>query len=559
MMTNLANLIKVYQELVKAPGIGKLQKLNRKRQLKDLKSPPKGYTFDEEKALRVISFLEKLPHVKGELAGQKFKPEEWQKYDIVYPLFGWVDSAGNRRFKIAYLEMARKSGKSFLLSGIGLYMAFFDGEAGAEVYAIATKKDQAKIVFDMANGMKNATTLRKRIKTAYFKMTSKGNSVFAPLGADSKTLDGLSTHFCIVDEYHSHRNSDLYDVIKSSTGARKNSLMAIITTAGFNKASACYAEREYSEKILSGALINENHFVFIASIDKGDDPFNPLIWGKANPNLGVSNSLEDFRVAANEAKQKGGQTLTEFLTKRLNVWTNSSSVWVKDEDFELPKETLFDENELLGRTCYGGLDLSKTGDLSAYALTFPETDGTYKTIVRSYVPEKAYEERERGDNVYRAFKDNGTLTITPGNTIDYRMIFNDIVKDAQDFELVEMAYDRFLSAQIVTDLTAEGIDLIPFGQGFVSMSPPTAEIERLLLDKKLHHNNDPLLRWQLSNVIIEYDSAGNMKMSKKLSQAGSGGNTTTAKIDAWISIAMSLARTQLYSVSENETDFLDFF
>jgi len=448
------DLIKIYADLAKDPTIGDLQRLGRKRQLRDLKNPPDGYKFDEERADRVVRFLQKLPHVKGQLAGTLFILEAWQKYDIIYPLFGWItdDGSDRRRFKVGYNEMARKTGKSFLMSGIGLYMTFFDGEPGAETYAIATKKDQAKLVWDVANDMKNHTSLRKKIKTAYSAMTSKG-SKFAPLGSDSKTLDGLSTHFGIVDEYHSHKNSHLYDVIKSSTGARKNSLMLIITTAGFNKNSACYEERSYSERILRGQLDNENYFAFIASIDKKDDPFDPEVWKKANPNLGVSNSYEDFKIASKEARQKGGQTLVEFLTKRLNVWTNVSDVWIKDEDFTLDDTTLFNEDDLIGTECYGGLDLSKTSDLSAYALVFPQPDGGYRTIARAYIPERAYEERQGGDNIYQKFRDQGTLTVTPGNVIDYDQIARDIMDDMEKFDMREMAYDRYMSASIITTLT----------------------------------------------------------------------------------------------------------
>ncbi len=553
----MEELIVIYETLVKDPDIGELQRLGRIRQLNDLKTPPAGYKFDIEKANRVVKFLKLLPHVKGSLAGTLFDPEPWQIYDIIYPIFGWVtdDEKELRRFKVAYNEMARKTGKSFLVSGIGLYMTFFDNEPGAETYCIATKKDQAKLVWDVANDMKNRTDLRSKIKTSYSQLTGRGCK-FAPLGADSKTLDGLSTHFGIVDEYHSHKNSNLYDVIKSSTGARQNSLMMIITTAGFNKASACYDERQYSEKILRGQLDNIHHFAFISSIDKDDNPFDPSTWKKANPNLGVSNSLEDFKVAAKEAKQKGGQTLVEFLTKRLNVWTNVSDVWIKDEDFPLAEKTEFKEKDLENAPCYGGLDLSKTSDLSAYALVFPQSGGTFKTIVRSFVPEKSYRERQdTGDNMYQRFVDAGTLIVTPGNVIDYAIILKSIRKDMEFFDVKEMAYDRYMSAQIITELTDDGLETIPFGQGFVSMSAPTKMIETLILEKKLHHNNDPLLRWQLSNVVIDYDPAGNAKMTKATSKANTGGagnRGSNAKIDGWISIAMGLGRAALNMYYEEE-------
>ncbi len=551
-----SDLIEKYIDLEARPEIGELQRLGRARMLNDLRNPPAGYTFSIEKAERVRKFLEMLPHIKGQLAGKLLKLEEWQIYDIIYPLFGWVNEEDlkTRRFKIGYNEMARKTGKSFLVSGIGLYMAFFDGEPGAEVYCLATKKDQAKLVWDIANQMKNRTALKAYIRTAYNTMTWQGN-IFQPLGADSKTLDGLSTHLGIVDEYHSHKNSNLYDVIKSSTGARKNSMMLIITTAGFNKHSACYDEHEYSEKILRGTIKNENYFAFIASIDPNDDYYNPAVWKKANPNLGISNSIEDFTIASNEARQKGGQTLTEYLTKRLNVWTNVSDIWIKDEDYILPDETIFDEAELLGRECYGGLDLSKTSDLTAYALIFPYPDGIYKLITRAFVPERSFLDRSDGDNIYKRFEESGSLEVTPGNVIDYKIIEKRILEDMERFQIVEMAYDRYMSAQIISELTNEGLECIPFGQGFLSMSAPTKFIETLLLEKKLYHNNNDLLRWQLSNVVIDYDPAGNAKMSKASSKAGTGGSGnrgSNAKIDSWVATAMAVGRASLNVYLEDE-------
>ena len=547
-------LIEKYKALVKDKEIGELQKLGRKRQLKNLQNPPKGYKFSIAKAQRVVDFLQLLPHVKGQLAGQLFKLEEWQKFDIVYPLFGWVTDDENeyRRYKIAYNEMARKTGKSFLMSGIGIYMTWFDGEPGAETYIAATKKDQSRLVWDVAHDMVSHTTLKKRVKTAYTTMTFDGSKM-VPLGADSKTLDGLSCHCGIFDEVHAMKNSHLYDVIKSSTGARVNSLLLLITTAGFDKYSFCYEERTYAEKILKGQLENERYFAFIACLDKKDDPFDEGVWRKSNPNLNVSNSIEDFRAAAKEAKQKGGQALTEFLTKRLNVWMEASSVWVSDENFLISKDLDFEESDLFGEDCYIGLDLSKTSDLSAFSAVFPLANGEYKVISRAYVPEASFNDRKNGDNIYQSFVDEGTLTVTPGNIIDYNTIFEDIKKDMENFNVIELSYDRYMAFQIVTDLTNEGLDCIGFGQGFLSMSPPTKLLETLLLEKKLHHNNDALMRWQLSNVVIEYDAAANIKMSKASTKSNSGSDRGTAsKIDSWVATAMALGRASLNVYYEDE-------
>ena len=530
-------LIALQKRRVKDKNIGKLQRLGRERFLNDLThGESRGIYFDFKKADRVVRFIEMMKHIKGELAGENIKLEAWQKYDIIYPLFGLVIKKNNRwvrKYKIAYDEIARKNAKSMLASGIANYLAFGDKEGGAEVYAVATKKDQAKIVWETSDTMKNQSPLKNHVATAYTKMTMKlTESTYAPLGADSKTLDGLNVHGAIVDEYHAHPTSDLFDVIRSATGARNQPLLFIITTAGFSRTSPCYYEREYAIKILEGVLKNDSYFVFIATIDDGDDPFDEKVWIKANPNLKKSVKIEDFRDMAREAKDKPS-SLNNFLTKKLNIWTDSMNRWISTDKWNDSFSYEINEEKLKGRECYGGLDLSSTTDISALVYVFPKDNDEYDVLCRFWIPEDNMRERERKDKVpYSTWVRNGYMSATDGNVIDYAFIEHRIKEDCEKFDVKELAYDRWNSSALVTRLEEEGISqMIPFGQGFGSMSAPTKQIETLVLQKKLNHGNNPILNWMMSNVSLKTDPAGNKKIDKSKS---------SEKVDGAVSLAMGL-------------------
>ena len=530
-------LIAILKRRVKDKKIGRYQRLGRERFLNDLLYGEKrGVYFDIKAAERAVRFLEMMPHIKGELAGTKLKLETWQKYDIIFPLFGFmVKKNGHylRRFKIAYNEIARKNGKSMLASGIANYLAFGEMESGAEVYAVATKRDQAKIVWEVSDSMKNNSPLKKYVETAYTKMKMKiTGSVYEPLGADSKTLDGLNTHGAIIDEYHAHPNSDLYNVIRSSTGARKQPLIFIITTAGFNRLSPCYSERKYAIDILEGIVANDSYFVFIATIDDGDDPFDEKVWVKANPNLKISVSIEDFRDMAKEARDKPS-ALNNFLTKKLNVWTDSFSRWISTDKWNASFKYKINEDDLKGKECYAGLDLASTTDIAAFVLIFPKEENEYDVLCRFFIPEEGMRERSRRDKVpYETWVKQGYITATEGNVIDYDFIEHQIKKDCEKFNVKEIAYDRWGATQLITNLDNEGItQTVKFGQGFASMSAPTKQIETLVLQGKLNHGNNPVLTWMMSNVALQHDPSDNIKIDKAKS---------SEKVDGMVALAMAL-------------------
>ena len=544
----LDELIKKVEELTKDKKIGKLQRLARERFLNDLKrtKTDENLKFDIKKAERVVKFIQMLPYTKGAKAGKNIELQEWQIYDIIYPLFGFYikNDKGKwvRRFNKAYNEIARKNGKSELAAAIGLYLAFADGEIGAEVYTVATKRDQAKIVWEASEFMKNNSPLKKHVKTAYSKMImEQTNSKYEPLGADSKTLDGLNVHGAIIDEYHAHPNADLYNVIDSATGARENPLIFIITTAGFNKNSPCYEEREYAIKILEGIIEDDNYFVFIATIDDEDiekeNYWSEDIWRKANPNLGVSLYLDDFKRLARAAKEVPTK-LNNFLTKRLNVWTDSVTRWISTDKWNKSFRYVINEEDLKGKVCFGGLDLSSTTDISALVWLFKQENGEDEWIdvlCRFWIPQENMRERVRRDKVpYDVWAKQGWIKTTPGDVIDYDFIEAEIKKDFEKFKVRELAYDRWNATSIINNLMNEGIEnLVPFGQGFASMSAPTKELEMLVLKGKFNHGNNPVLKWMMSNVAIREDPAGNIKIDKAKS---------SEKVDGMVAAVMALGR-----------------
>lgn len=528
-------LINKIKKLAQDKSIGKYQRLCRERFLSDLETgEDRGIYFDFDLADRAVTFLEMMPHIKGELAGQRLVLEEWQKYDIIYPLFGFVverDGKWVRRYKIAYDEIARKNGKSMLASGIANYLAFGDGEQGAEVYAVATKKDQAKIVWEVSDSMKNKSALRKHINTAYTKMRFEAmDSSYEPLGADSKTLDGLNVHGSVIDEYHAHPNSDMFDVIRSATGARRQPLIFIITTAGFNKNSPCYSERKYAIDLLEGTLKNDSYFVFIAAIDEKDDPFDEKTWIKANPNLGTSVDIEDFRDMAREARDKPS-ALNNFLTKKLNQWADSTSRWISTDKWN--NSYTGEVNPQKGAICYAGLDLASTTDIAAMVLIFPKESGSFDVRCKFWVPRDTIYEREKADKVpYSQWVREGLIIATDGNVIDDKFIEASIKEEVEQYDMKLLAYDRWNSSSLIGRLEDDGItNLAPFGQGFASMSAPTKEIETLVLQQNLNHGNNDVLTWMMGNVAIKTDPAGNIKIDKSKS---------SEKVDGPVALAMAM-------------------
>jgi phage terminase large subunit-like protein len=496
----------------------------------------RGLYFDREAADRVIRFFAFCCHSKGELAGQAIQLEPWQQF-IFWVAFGWKRTVDNhRRFRTVYIELPRKNGKSTMMAGIGLYMLVADGEPGAEIYAAATKKDQARIVHADAIKMRDASpSLKKRIQKFRDNLSiPETNSKFIPLGADEDTLDGLNTHCNIIDELHAHKTRKVWDVLETATGARRQPMQVAITTAGFDKHSICWEQHTYSEKILSQIIDDDTYFAFIACLDEGADWEDEREWFKANPNLGISKKLDDMRRLAAKAKEQPA-ALNSFLRLHLDRWTKQDVLWMPMDRWNACNAAV-DAEELYGRECIGALDLASKTDLAALSLLFApvDDDEPWKLLQYFWCPEENAELRAKKDRVpYDVWIRQEFIKATEGNVTDYDFIRRDIGELASDYRIKEIAFDPWNATQLVTQLTGDGMEMVEFRQGFASMSAPTKELMAMVLGKKIAHGGNPVLDWMASNVTVRQDPAGNLKPDREKS---------TEKIDGIVTLIMAIGR-----------------
>lgn len=488
-----------------------------------------GRYFDKKAAMRAIRFVEKLKHTKGEWAGQRFRLEPWQQF-VLWNIFGWKNADGTRRFRYAYIEIARKNGKTALSAGIGLYMLFADGESRPEVYSAATVKDQAKICFSDAVEIVKATDLKNYL-TPYrnsIVYELKGGTM-KPLSSDYGTHDGLNPSCGIIDEFHAHKDSGMFDVIKSAFGARRQPLMFIITTAGFDKSGVCYAYRENVIKVLRGVNEDDSLFGIIYTLDDKSEWDDPKMWIKANPNLGVSLSADYLADQVKDAKNRP-EAVRNVMTKNVDLWVDAERTWILDDAWQ-KCIGMTDPADLKGCACWGGLDLSNVSDITAYVLLFHEND-RFQLLPHFWIPEEKMLEKIRKENInYDKWAAEGYVTVTPGNVIDYDFVKADILRIVDDYDLRTSAYDRWNSSQTIIDLQNEGMECNPFGQGYGSMSAPTKEFEKLVLTGKIEHFGNPVLRWMLASTLVKTDPAGNIKPDKEKS---------TQKIDGIVASIMAL-------------------
>lgn len=427
----------------------------------------RGLWFDEQAAKIAIAFFHVLRHWKGEWGGKPVTLEPSQQF-WVWSLFGWKRDDGTRRFRTAYLEVGRKNGKTLLAAGIGLYLAFAEGEPGAEVYSAATKRDQAKISHrDATEMVKKSPQLKKIIGVFRDNLHHlESGSKFEPLASDYNSLDGLNVHGVIADELHAWPSPELWGVLKTGTGARRQPLMLAITTAGTDQQGVCFSQREYLTRILKGVIDDDAFWGMIYAIDTkkdwpdletDDDWQNETNWVKANPLLGVSKKLETMRQDAREAANKPME-LNQFLRWHLNVWTQASTRWVNPIQWAACGEYVVDEDDLSGRVCFGGLDLSQIYDITALILVFPpiQEDGKYEIVCRFWIPEENIHERVKRDQVpYDAWARLKYLSLTPGNVVDYNFIVAEIKDLSIRYSIEEIGYDRWgatLISQTLQDI-----------------------------------------------------------------------------------------------------------
>jgi len=491
--------------------------------------------FDAAAAQLAIDFFpECLTHVKAKWAGKPLQLEPWQQA-IIANLFGWKRPDGTRRYREALIYVPRKNGKTAICAGLALLLLFCDGEKGAEIYSAAAEEGQARLAWTMAKQMVlQEPYLASRAKIyggaiVYEQMAS----TYKPLSADADTKHGFSTHAAIVDELHVHKNRDLLDVLITSTGARTQPLIIEITTADYARpGSICNEKHEYASKVRDGIIADASFLPVIYEAKPEDDWTKPETWAKANPNLGVSISHEYLARECKRAQDTPGYENT-FKRLHLNIITEQASRWLSMErwDAAAPRRPL---EQLAGADCFGGLDLSSTTDLAALVLSFPDDAGGFDLLPVFWIPGDSAIERELRDRVpYPAWIAQGIIRQTEGDVVDYDVIRRDINELAKLYHIRELAIDRWNAQQITTQLQGDGIEVVPFGQGYHSMSPASKEFEKLVLAGELRHAANPVLRWMASNVALETDAAGNIKPSKKRS---------TERIDGIVAAIMAIGR-----------------
>jgi phage terminase large subunit-like protein len=514
------------------------------RHIQDLEDGhERNIRFDREAADRAISIVKLLKHTKGEFKGRLFDIQPYQAF-IIGSLFGWKKTIFNpgeskevRRFQKAYIEIARKNGKTEFAAAIGVIMMVFDGEAAAEVYSAATMRDQAKICWDAAKSMinelkKDSAAINDMIEVYRNSIiVKKTESKFQALTSEDSTLDGLSPHCGIIDEYHAHKSSDLLEVLETGMGARIQPLLLIITTAGFNKAGPCFQLRNVINDILSFRKKDDSTFGIIFTLDDPEKWHDENEWVKANPNIGKAPYWDYMRNQYTKAVNEGAMKQIQFLTKNLNIWTNTGTTWIADKHISKTREK-FDIEKLKGMPAYGGLDLASNKDIAALRFCIPH-EGKLYFWGKYYLPEETCLQRSKNDGVaYQQWSDEGYITLTEGNVTDYNWIKNDLLRLSEILNIRRIEYDRFNASQLVIELQDEGFNLDPYSQSITHMTTPTKEYEKLYLDGIIVHDGNPVHEWMLNNVEMIVDSNGNYKPAK---------NKSRDKIDGIIADIMALA------------------
>lgn len=537
-------------------NVGKSAKNRGKVSQKSRQNSDTQFYYDEVAAQKAVDFFAKFcKHVKGPLAGQPFVLDDWQERDIVRPLFGWKRKAdGTRKYRRAYIEIPRKSGKSTLVAGLGNYLLTADGELGAEVYSAAADRDQAAIVFDVAKQMVEASpALAKRVQPYRRSMVvQQTGSSYKVLSADAPTKHGLNASAILFDELHTQPNRELWDVLTTSTGARTQPLVIAITTAGYDKHSICWEQHDYAVKVRDGVIPDDSLLVVIYAAEEKDDWTDPKVWAKANPGLGKSITLEYLKAEAKRAQEVPAYQNT-FRRLHLNQWTEQATRWIDMAVWERNTGEPFTAESLKGRECFAGLDLASTTDITALPLLFPpvEEGERWKILWNFWVPRDGMEKRARLDRVpYDVWSREGLITATEGNITDYGIIRRDINDLRGKYNIKEIAFDRWNASQLVTQLMDDGLAMVEFGQGFASMAAPTKELLTLLLGENLAHGGNPVATWMASNVTVRTDPAGNVKPDK---------GKSTERIDGIVALIMALGRAIVQPAYQEPTiHFLQF-
>ncbi len=557
---------------------GKWVKAAAQRHLDDLdrstSDPDWPYVFDAEACGRLCSFLQCLPHIKGKWAratvkdGRIVKPtivlQDWQVFAYGVP-FGWLHrDTGMRRFRWVYEEVARKNAKSTPAAGIALYLTTADGEPGAEVYSLATKEQQARIVWDMARSMvlrENEFRLQpphglgvSSTRRSIFQLHTE--SKYEPLGRDSDTLDGLNPHGFVADEFHAWKDRTLWDVMTSAVGAREQPLGWIITTAGHNSSGVCYEQRAYGQRVLNSTLLrhgglgykvkgassdDDTVFVLIYTLDDdyaddrpADSWADETVWPKANPNLGVSVFVEELRAACKKAIASP-QSQAEFRTKRCNQWLSASSEWMDMAKWDACADQSLTEDQFKGEGCWDALDAAFKTDFFAKMKLFRRGEDYY-AFGRYWLPETRLDADEYPE--FHAWAEQGLVEKADGPVIDVQLVKNDIAKDRALHEIREVPFDPAMLTQFAGEMLESGYPMVEIKPTFGRFSEPMKKLEELVLSGRFHHNGDPVLRWMVTNVLC-VTKGGHIYPAKQV------GKERTHKIDGVIALIMAIGRAML--------------
>jgi len=530
-----------------------------RRQLDDLErwesDPTWPYEWRPALADRVIRFVELFPHVKGGHgwnAGQPIRLVPAQKFGYAC-VFGWVRKTdGSRRFRTVYEEVPRKNAKTTRLAPICLYMLTADGEMGAEVYSAATKEEQARIVFEIAQQMARLKPdFRARFGVEVFRKAlavRESASSFKPLAADADSLDGLNVSFAAIDELHAHKTRAVYDVLDSGRGSRAQPLLWSITTAGSNRAGVCFDVRTYLTKILGHTLKrhaglgypvtgetaeDETFWGIIYTIDDGDDPFDERVWRKANPLYGISVDPADLRRMAAVA-QVQAQALTEFLSKRLNVWVNADAAWMNMLQWDACRDAALKRADFAGADCVVALDAAFKKDLFAKVTVFRRLcdDGPHYFVTGRYFTNQALTETKGNEHLAGWVRD-GWIRTTPGNVLDIEVVREELLAETRAHQVLEVPFDPAQLTQFATEMLDEGLPMVELRPTVLNFSAAMKEVEELVACGRLHHDGDPVLAWAIANVVCHRDGKDNIYPRK---------DDPLKKIDPAIALFMAIAR-----------------
>lgn len=532
-----------------------------RRHMNDLEQgPTRGLFFDIASVTRAIGyFLDVLRLNGGEYEGAPYKLLPWQCF-IVGSLFGWKGQDGHRRFRVAYVETAKGSGKSPMAAGIGLYGLTADGEARAEIYAAATKKDQAMILFRDAVAMRDQSPeLAGRLiksgvgENAWNLAYLQTGSFFRPISADDGQ-SGPRPHIALLDEVHEHRTGMVVEMVRAGTKSRRQAIMFMITNSGSNKQTVCWEYHDYGTKVAAGQIEDDSLFAYICALDEGDDPFkDEACWAKANPSL--EHALPGLKYLREQVTQARGMPAKESIVRRLNFcqWVEAASPWIPHTLWFAAEDKQFNMSMLIGRRCWGGLDLGSTQDLTALAMLFEpdEDDPFWRLVLHFWLPGDGLHDKADKDRVpYIAWRDAGYLEALPGRAINKLAVIRRLAEISSLYDLQEVAYDRWRIEDLKMLLDQEGISLplVPFGQGYKEMAPAIDEFERLLLDGHVRHGGNPVMTWCAANAVTVSDPAGNRKIAKE---------KATGRVDGIVAAVMAAGRAMGRREQENIDDFIN--